>query len=132
MCIRDSYFIVDNVAEDHRFYGYQLMGDGYVVMNTNEQGQVWMEPVQMWLDWHEDDGDLVRCRYKDGTHVLDSDEFQRLYDETNERLRHAEMFAEQEAQRAEKEAQRAEEERLRADKFATYLRSIGIDPESIV
>ena len=146
------YFIADNIAEVHRFYGYQLTDDGYVEIEPNERGQVWMEPVQMWLDWHEKDNDLIKCYHDDGEPVLDSSEFKRLFDENEKKLKHAEMLAQQEAQRAEQEAQRAEQERLlreqeaqRADmnanllaeeraeleKFKAYMRSVGIDPDSI-
>ena len=118
-----------------------------------------MEPVQMWLDWHEKDNDLIKCYHDDGEPVLDSSEFKRLFDENEKKLKHAEMLAQQEAQRAEQEAQRAEQERLlreqeaqraeqeaqRADmnanllaeeraeleKFKAYMRSVGIDPDSI-
>jgi hypothetical protein len=40
--------------------------------------------------------------------------------------------AETERQRAENEHQRAENERQRADKLAEYLRSLGVDPDSVV
>jgi ribulose bisphosphate carboxylase small subunit len=39
--------------------------------------------------------------------------------------------AEQERLRAEQEQAKAEQERLRADRLATYLRSIGVDPDSL-
>jgi hypothetical protein len=35
-------------------------------------------------------------------------------------------------ERAETERQRAENERQRADKLAEYLRSLGVDPDSVV
>ena len=40
--------------------------------------------------------------------------------------------AETERQRAETEWQRAETERERANKLAEYLRSLGVDPDSVV
>jgi Uma2 family endonuclease len=39
--------------------------------------------------------------------------------------------AEEEHQRAEEERQRAEEEHQRAEELATYLRSLGIDPDNL-
>ncbi|MEM7534058.1 MAG: Uma2 family endonuclease, partial [Chloroflexota bacterium] len=113
------YFIADNVAKDHKFYGYQLTNDGYVAIEPNERGQVWMEPVQMWLDWHEDDGDLIKCYRKDGKPVLTSAEFQRLYDETVEKYEQTKLLLQQESERADQaemlvkqKAQQVKEERL--------------------
>jgi dienelactone hydrolase len=40
--------------------------------------------------------------------------------------------AETERQRAETERERAETERERANKLAEYLRSLGVDPDSVV
>ncbi len=57
-----------------------------------------------WLRWWDLHGNLLLC---------------------------GEERAEQEYQRAEREHQRAERERQRADRLAEYLRSQGIDPDTL-
>jgi Uma2 family endonuclease len=53
------------------------------------------------------------------------------YEVTGDRYLSAEERAEQEKQRAEQEKQRAEQERAAKEKLMDYLRSLGIDPETL-
>ncbi len=60
----------------------------------------------------------------DGQKFLTSVELQQSLQQERARV-------EQERVRAEQERVRAEQERVRADKLATYLRSLGVDPENL-
>ncbi|MEM7533300.1 MAG: Uma2 family endonuclease [Chloroflexota bacterium] len=156
------YFIVDLVAnpENRRIYGYELVNEGksahYVPIEPNEQGWVWMEPIQLWLAL--EDGDVF-CYDTDGNLALDHDEAlrqmeaekaradaeQQRADAEQQRADEAEHHSQVEKQRADAEQQRADEaerhsqvEKQRADELAEQnrrlldrLAALGIDPESL-
>ncbi|MEM7536757.1 MAG: Uma2 family endonuclease [Chloroflexota bacterium] len=146
------YFVVNTIkrAGNLGAYGYELTPEGYYIgTRPNDDGWVWMEPVQLWLTL---EGDDVRCYDIDRNLILayvdlaESEAEQRKRaDEANERADAAARRAEEEARRAEEEARRAEEEARRAaeaearaqtadaenQRLLAYLRSLGVDPSAI-
>ncbi len=64
------YIIVDNYELKgkpiRRLLGYQLSGVGYVAIQPNEQGQLWLPPLKIWLGM---DNDEPHCYDEDGTPI---------------------------------------------------------------
>ncbi|MBV7334093.1 Uma2 family endonuclease [Chloroflexi bacterium TSY] len=111
------YFVVDMFCapEKRRVFGYELTSEGYyIAIRPNEQGWIWMEPVCLWVGLR--DG-VVECYDVDGNLMLN-------YVKLAENL-------ESETQRADQEAQRAKAANEENQRLVDYLRSIGIDPETI-
>jgi hypothetical protein len=73
----------------------------------------------------EVEGELLRF------YRLDTGDKLLIPTELAEKAHYESQRAETERERAEAERQRAESERERANKLAEYLRSLGVDPDSI-
>jgi ribosomal protein L9 len=74
----------------------------------------------------EVEGELLRF------YRLDTGDKLLIPTELAEKAHNESQRAETERQRAETEYQRAETEMQRANKLAEYLRSLGVDPDSVV
>lgn len=109
----DIYVIVDAKIRrgytQYRINGYRLVNGQYEEMLLDEQGRLWLEPVQAWLgvrnNWlvcYDAEGELI------GDYVQVSKQAKRA----EKQVLLAEQRAAAEAQRAEVEAQRAEAEAL--------------------
>lgn len=145
------YYIVDTVSEEPKLYGYHLTDEGYIPVKSNEKGWIWVEPIQLWLGWNEDDCDLVACYREDGYVMTSLGEFQfskavsrtqvgiEEFEEARKRADWAMRLAVEEQVRAkhaknllEEERARAEQAEKRSQQLMTYLRAIGVDPEKIL
>ncbi|MEM7533552.1 MAG: Uma2 family endonuclease [Chloroflexota bacterium] len=116
------YIIVDTMDKtSFQLVGYEMIGNGYVEMTPNEQGWLWMPPVNAWIGVQ---GNEVRCYDADGNYLPSHAETTEQLAETSEQL------AETSEQLAETSEQLAEE-RARNEQLANYLRSLGIDPDNL-
>ncbi|MEM7531175.1 MAG: Uma2 family endonuclease [Chloroflexota bacterium] len=104
-----------------RILAYQHINGQYVQLEPNDEGRIWLEPVQLWIGLRGNKGVFYN---KEGYELLGPQGQQDAFEEAVQR-------AEQEEQRAEQEAQRAEQEAQRAEKLAEKLRALGIDPDTI-
>lgn len=119
-----NYVIFD--PQDGLLEMYRRQNDNYKLELPDENGQHWIEELELFLGtWQGEKegrtGYWLRFWDKDG-HLL-------LWGTELLAQKQAQMDAER--QRADTERQRAETERQRADRLADYLRSQGIDPETI-
>jgi Putative restriction endonuclease len=111
----------------------RLQDDRYVVQEPTAEGRYFIPEIKLflglwygtrlgstinWLRWWDEAGNLL----------LWSSEQAEIERQRAEQER---QRAEQERQRAEQEHQRAEQERQRAETFATKLRELDIDPETL-
>jgi hypothetical protein len=102
-------------------------------MRISENGWYWSQELGLYLGIWEN-----RLRYFTvaGRLVLTPEEANleeiRKAETERQRAETERQRAETERQRAETEMQRAETERERANKLAEYLRSLGVDPDSVV
>ncbi|MFN5242154.1 MAG: Uma2 family endonuclease [Aphanizomenon sp.] len=115
--LRIPYYVVYDRYENN-FRGFKLNGARYEPINLSEN-RFWLEEIEVGLglwqgSYQNTEGLWLRGYNADG-----------WLPTLTER-------AETERQRAENEHQRAENERQRADKLAEYLRSLGVDPDSVV
>ncbi|MBW4691454.1 MAG: Uma2 family endonuclease [Lyngbya sp. HA4199-MV5] len=112
---------------------YQLTAGRYELQPLTPENRVWIadmglflgiwqgtkeERTGYWLRWWDEAGNLLPWAVEQ-------------IEQERQRVEAERQRAEQERQRAEEAQQRAEQERQRADKLAEYLRSQGIDPESL-
>ncbi|MFM6489165.1 MAG: hypothetical protein ACKPHQ_15270 [Dolichospermum sp.] len=99
--------------------GWRLTDSEYKIIPVSENGCYWSQELGLYLVVWEN-----RLRYFTfaGRLVLTPEEA------NLEEVRKAET----ERKRAETERERAETERERANKLAEYLRSLGVDPDSVV
>jgi Putative restriction endonuclease len=98
---------------------YRLQEGRYQLELPNPEGRHWIDEMQLFLGtWR-------------GTKEERTGYWLRWWDESEVLLLWAVEKIEQESQRAEQESQRAEQERQRAERLAEYLRSQGIDPDTI-
>ncbi|MEM7126135.1 MAG: Uma2 family endonuclease [Chloroflexota bacterium] len=133
------YYVIDiaRVKRNRRIYGYELTEEGhYVGIRPNVHGWVWMEPVSLWLGLQ--DG-KAECYDADGNIMLDPEGLAKNLEVALQRAEEEAKRAEEEAKRADAAIQRANEEAQRADalseeneRLAAYLRSVGIDPATII
>ncbi|MDD1417645.1 Uma2 family endonuclease [Dolichospermum sp. ST_sed1] len=122
--LRVPYYIIYDRYQ-HNFRVFKINGTRYEAISLPDN-RFWLEEIEMglglwqgsyqnteglWLRWYNADGWLPTLAEK----------------AKSERQR-----AENESQRAENERQRAENERQRADKLAQYLRSLGVDPDTVI
>jgi Uma2 family endonuclease len=104
--------------------GFRLRGDVYEPIADSCS-----EPLQLRL---QVEGQLIGFYREDtGEKLLIPDELAQALRSEVEARQQAEQRAEQAEQQLEQERQRAEQERQRADRLAEYLRSQGIDPDSV-
>jgi len=68
----EYYFIIDHYKwrgqEHRRVLGYHLVGNTYQELKANERGELWLEPVRVWLAWTED---KLVCYDETGQAILD-------------------------------------------------------------
>jgi len=126
--IRIPFYGIFDGWRDH-LEAYHLVDGRYVRMEPNDRGHYAIPPMGVelglqqvgtttWLRWWDESGNLL----------LTGDE--RAIAEKQARL-DAEAIAEQERAIAEQERSIANQERHQKEKLATYLRSIGINPDEI-
>ena len=98
---------------------YQLTAGRYELQPLTPENRFWMTEMALSLGvWQ-------------GTKEERTGYWLRWWDKAGNLLPWAMEQIEQERQRAEQEHQRAEQERQRAEKLAEYLRSQGVDPNSL-
>jgi hypothetical protein len=98
---------------------YQLQADRYELVSPNADQRYWLPDMELFLGvWQ-------------GKKEERSGYWLRWWDKAGNLLPWAVEQVEQERQRAEQERQRAEQERQRAERLAEYLRSQGIDPDTL-
>lgn len=82
------YIIVDahksSRQPNYRLIGYQLTPDGYINLQPNAQGRLWLAPAQIWLGLLDDQ---LHCYDVDGHRIGDYVEIAKAYQETEARLR---------------------------------------------
>lgn len=96
--------------------GYRLVTGAYQPITPDDDGRVFCETVGLWISLQE--GHLVMQDGTTGERLLTSDELESL--------------AEQERQRAEQERQRAEQMAAELQQLHDRLRSMGIDPDTLL
>ena len=96
------YFIVDREDEDgpRSLIGYRYAPSGYVRLKPTDDGWLWVEPLNLWMEATEQ-----------GVNCYDGDTRQRLLTEDE-----LDLLAEQEAARANREWDRAEQEKANAER----------------
>lgn len=114
----EEYYLYD--PDDGELLGWQRQGKGLVNIASIIG---WVSP-RLGIKFTLENGNLVIYQ-PDGERFL-------TYLELEQQRQQERQRAEQERQRAEQEQQRAEQERERADKLAERLRSLGVDPDSVV
>ena len=98
--------------------GYRLIGHNYQEIPLTETNKRWSEELNLYLGI---EGGKLRYFTPKGELVP-----------TPQEMALQEMaIAERETLRAEQETLRADQEKHRADTLASYLRSLGINPEEI-
>lgn len=118
------YIIVDAARRGKgplTIFGYELTEDGYKPLPLNEQGWLWMAPVEMWLGTRENE---VVCFDEHGVEIRDYNKEQaaRLAAEERAREEQAARLAEQAARLAAEEQAREEQAaRLAAEERAREL-----------
>lgn len=114
-----EYWLFDPKGEwiEEKLRGYKLEGETYQLIR-DRVSQVLELRVTV-------EGELL------GFYRLDTGEKLLIPTELAEKAEQERQRAEMERQRAEMERQRAEMERQRADKLAEYVRSLGIDPDTL-
>jgi hypothetical protein len=105
--------------------GYRLVGHKYQEIPLTNTNKRWSEELELYLGVKEG---KLRYFTPDGELVPTPQEtaLQEIAIAQQEALR-----AEQEKHRADEETLRAQQEKHRADTLASYLRSLGINPEEI-
>ncbi|MEH1908273.1 Uma2 family endonuclease [Nostoc sp.] len=114
-----EYWLFDPKGEwiEEKLRGYRLEGETYQLIADRIS-----QPLGLRVAV---EGELL------GFYRLDTGEKLLTPTELAEQLQQERQRAEQERQGAEQERQRAEQERQRADKLAEYLRSQGVNPDSL-
>ena len=90
--------------------GYRSTAEGYVRVQLNEQGRLWLEAVRLWL---AGDGEWAVCFDELGQRIPDSQQLNRDAQKAEVRAQQAEsdaQKAEVRAQQAESDAQKARQE----------------------
>jgi colicin import membrane protein len=112
------YAIVDGPVGDEgrtiRMLGYRATAEGYVPLPLNEQGQLWLEPVRLWLGTERGQ---AACYDENGKQLGD-------YQDVVAEAREAEARAEAEKARAEAEKARAEAAEARLQEVEAELRRL--------
>ncbi|MEM7531074.1 MAG: Uma2 family endonuclease [Chloroflexota bacterium] len=129
------YIIIDTIYDrrtdeiNHReIIGYELTPNGYIIMQPNAEGRLWLDPVGMWIGL---EGYEVRCYDTQGDYLPNHQELRQEVTELRTHMANTEtQLANTETQLVESEA-RANESEARANAMAEYLRSLGIDPENL-
>ncbi|MEM7539210.1 MAG: Uma2 family endonuclease [Chloroflexota bacterium] len=134
------YIIIDYIEHDDdsfllQLFGYEMTASRYVEMTPNEDGWLWLPPVNAWIHV---EGEEVYCYDVEGNYLPDHDELSDELAETSERLAEtSEQLTETTVELRQTSEQLAEtsgqlaESRAQAEKFANYLRSLGIDPNNL-
>ncbi|MBH8572602.1 Uma2 family endonuclease [Nostocaceae cyanobacterium CENA369] len=121
--LRIPYYIVYDRYENY-LRAFRLNGTRYEAIPLPEN-RFWLQELELGLGLWQ------------GTYQKTTGLWLRWYNTTGwvltlaEKAEQERQRAEQERQRAEQERQRAEQERQRAERLAEYLRSQGIDPDSL-
>ena len=121
-----EYWLFDPKGEwiNKKLQGYRLHDEIYQPITDSLS-----QPLGLRL---EVEGELLRFyRLDTGDKLLIPTELAEKAHNESQRADAERERAETERQRAETEMQRAETERERANKLAEYLRSLGVDPDSI-
>jgi hypothetical protein len=113
--------------------GWRLVGSEYKSISLAENGWYWSQELGLYLGIFENrlryfsvEGRLIPTPEEANLEEMRKVETERQKAEA-ERQR-----AEAERQKAEAEHQRAEAEHQRADKLAEYVRSLGVDPDTLM
>jgi Uma2 family endonuclease len=105
---------------------YQLTADRYELQPLTPENRFWIADMGLFLGvWQGTKEERT------GFWLRWWDAAENLLPWAVEQVEQERQRAEQEHQRAEQEHQRAEQEHQRAEKLAAYLRSQGIDPDSL-
>jgi Uma2 family endonuclease len=140
-----TYVIFDPIPGELEVH--QLQDGQYELAKPNADGRYWLadmglflgiwqgtkeERTGYWLRWWNETGVLLPWAVEqlEQERLRVEQERQRAGQE-QQRAEQERQRAEQERQRAEQERLRAEQERQRAEQLAAYLRSQGIDPDTI-
>jgi hypothetical protein len=126
--------------------GYRLVGHKYQEIPLTNTNKRWSEELELYLGVKEGklryfapDGKLVPTPQETALQeiaiaeqeTLRAEQEKHRADEETLRAEQETLRAEQEKHRADEETLRAEQEKHRADTLASYLRSLGINPEEI-
>lgn len=111
--------------ETLEFMGYRLVGHQYQEIPLTEGNKRWSEELELYLGV---EAGKLRYFTPDGELVLTPQESALQEIAIAEAAQQAAAQAQQMAKSAQ---QRAEQEKQRADALASYLRSLGINPEEI-
>ncbi|NJK62739.1 MAG: Uma2 family endonuclease [Synechococcaceae cyanobacterium SM2_3_1] len=111
--------------DTQEFQGWRLAGHGYEEIAPTEQGWRWSEELGLYLGIV---GEQLRYFLPSGEVVPTPGEaaLREGGRAEQERLR-----AEQEQAKAEQERLRADQQQAKTDRLAAYLRSMGVDPDSL-
>jgi Uma2 family endonuclease len=128
--LRIPYYVVYDRYENN-LRAFRVIGTQYESISLTEN-RFWLSDLALglglwqgtyqqttglWLRWYNSTGWIPTLAEK--------------AEQESQQAEQERQRAEQERQRAEQERQRAEQERQRADKLAEYVRSLGIDPDTL-
>lgn len=121
----EEYYLYD--PDEIDLMGWQRQGERLTVI---EPINGWVSP-RLGIKFEITNDDLVIYR-PDGERFLTYRQLEQQRQQEQQKAEQERQRAEQEKQRAEQERQRAEQEKQRAEIFAERLRSLGIDPDTLV
>ncbi|MEN9242121.1 MAG: Uma2 family endonuclease [Thermostichus sp. DG02_3_bins_51] len=145
-----EYFWFDPFTPED-WAGFRLVGNHYVPIEEDEQGQLKSEALGLylvkwtgvfrgieatWIRWATEAGELVPTEAEQAQQQAEeerqrADQERQRADQERQRAEQERQRADQERQRAEQERQRAEQERQRAERLAEKLRELGVDPGTL-
>ena len=120
--------------------GWRLVGSEYESISSAENGWYWSQELGLYLGVFENrlryftvEGRLIPTPEEANLEEMKKAEVERQRAEVERQKAEVErQKAEVERQKSEVERQKAEVERQRADKLAEYVRSIGVDPDTLM
>ena len=126
------YLVVDTArrkeGQPPPLYGFELTPEGtYAPLLPNEQGRLWLEPVEVWVGQQ---GDRVALYDAQGDELESRSAAIDRADAAEARAEAEHTRAESAEARADAAEARAEAERIRARRLEEQLRKLGIAPET--
>jgi Uma2 family endonuclease len=124
------YVIVDAYTSRrqpaYRLLGYELTSDGYVALEPDARGWLWLEAAQIWLALREN---ILECYDSHGNKIEDYPETVMALRQAEARAGQAEVRAEQAEARAQAEAEARAELEARLRQLEDELRAARNQPE---
>jgi glucan-binding YG repeat protein len=112
--------------------GYRLVGHQYQEIPLTSTNKRWSEELELYLGveqgklrYFTPEGELIPTPQEAALQEI------AIAESAQQLSQQAQQMAEQEKLRADQAQQQAEQEKHRADTLASYLRSLGINPEEI-